>query len=164
VHISPSRNPVTGEYSVLVMKPLSSEASKLSEEILREFKRRLLSSLHDVYFSLNPSVARLLLKGRLEGGKVKLSNSQRSRLGGYLRGTYVYELASDSIYEVVRGYFWQGLDCLTPREESMLIAKVLQGKPWETIRSRFGVKEPYEVMREIVFNLVRCLDSLSDQA
>ncbi|MEM3447084.1 MAG: GNAT family N-acetyltransferase [Candidatus Korarchaeum sp.] len=164
VHISPSRNPVTGEYSVLVMKPLSSEASKLSEEILREFKRRLLSSLHDVYFSLNPSVARLLLKGRLEGGKVKLSNSQRSRLGGYLRGTYVYELASDSIYEVVRGYFWQGLDCLTPREESMLIAKVLQGKPWETIRSRFGIKEPYEVMREIVFNLVRCLDSLSDQA
>jgi len=164
VHLSPNRNPVTGEYSVLVMKPLSREASGLFEEVLREFKRRLLSSLHDVYFSLNPSVARLLLKGRLEGGRVRLSNSQRSRLSGYLKGTYVYELASDSIHEVVRSYFWQGRDCLTPREESLLVAKVLQGKPWETIRSRFGVKEPYEALREIVSNLVGCLDGLGDQA
>ncbi len=161
VHISPSRNPVTGEYSVLVMKPLSPEASKLMEEVLKEFKRRLLSSLHDVYFSLNPFVARLLLKGRIEGGRAKLSNSQRSRLNGYLRGTHVYELASDAIHEVVRSYFWRGLDCLTPREESILMAKVLQGKPWETIRSRFRIKEPYETLREIVSNLVRCLDGPS---
>ncbi|MCS7103749.1 MAG: GNAT family N-acetyltransferase, partial [Candidatus Korarchaeum sp.] len=164
LHVSPSRNPVTGEYSVLVMKPLSSEARRLSEEVLKEFKRRLLASLHDVYFSLNPSVARLLLKGRIEGSKAKLSNSQRSRLNNYLKGTYVYELASDSIYEIVRSYFWQGLECLTPREESILIAKVLQGKPWETIKSRFGVKEPYETLREIVSNLVGCLDGSSDQA
>lgn len=162
VHLSPSRNPVTGEYSVLVMKPLSPEARKLSGEALKEFKRRILSSLHDVYFSLNPFVARLLLKGKVEGGKAKLSNPQRSRLNGYLNGTYVYELASDSIYEIVRSYFWQGLEHLTPREEAVLIAKVLQGKPWETVKSRFGIKEPYETLRGIVYNLVSRLDGPGD--
>jgi len=164
VHISPSRNTVTGEYSVLVLKPLSEEASKLTEEVLKEFKRRVLASLHDVYFSLNPMVARLLLKSKLDGGKAKLSTSQRSRLLGYAKGSYVYELASDAIHEVVRSYFWQGKDCLTPREEAILVAKVLQGKPWETLRSRFGVKEPYELLREIVSNLLSCLDGLRDEA
>jgi tRNA(Met) cytidine acetyltransferase len=164
VHISPSRNTVTGEYSVLVLKPLSEEASKLTEEVLKEFKRRILASLHDVYFSLNPMVARLLLKSKLDGGKAKLSTSQRSRLLGYVKGSYVYELASDAIHEVVRSYFWQGKDCLTPREEAILVAKVLQGKPWETLKSRFGVKEPYELLREIVSNLLSCLDGLRDEA
>lgn len=164
VHMSPRRNPVTGEYSVLVLKPLSREAVKATEEVLKEFKRRLLLSLHDVYFSLNPMVARLLLAGKLEGGKAKLSNSQRSRLMGFVRGTYVYELASDSICEVVRCYFWRGGGCLTPREEALLIAKVLQGKPWETIRSRFGIKgDPYETMREVVSNLLGCLNCFSDE-
>jgi tRNA(Met) cytidine acetyltransferase len=155
---------VTGEYSVLVLKPLSEEASKLTEEVLKEFKRRILASLHDVYFSLNPMVARLLLKSKLDGGKAKLSTSQRSRLLGYVKGSYIYELASDAIHEVVRSYFWQGKDCLTPREEAILVAKVLQGKPWETLKSRFGVKEPYELLREIVSNLLSCLDGLRDEA
>lgn len=164
VHISPRRNQITGEYSVLVLKPLNNEALRAVEEISKEFKRRLLLTLHDVYFSLNPMVARLLLSAKLEGGRAKLSHSQRSRLMGYLRGTYVYELASDSIHEIVRSYFWMGGGCLTPREEAILIAKVLQGKPWETVKSRFGMKgDPYEALREIVSNLLGCLDRFSDE-
>ncbi len=163
VHISPRRNPVTGEYSVLVVKPLSGKAKNLLGEVIKEFKRRLLNSLHDVYFPLNPLVARYLLKPPIPSGKLKLSQSQRSRLSGFVKGTYIYELASDAIYEVVKYYFWLGKNCLTPLEESVLIAKVLQGKGWEMVKSRFGLKaDLYELFREIVRNLLLCLDGLGD--
>ncbi len=164
VHISPRRNPVTGEYSVLVVKPLSGKARNLLGEVVKEFKRRLLNSLHDVYFPLNPLVARHLLKTPIGSGKLKLSQSQRSRLLGFVRGTYIYELASDAIYEVAKYYFWLGKDCLTPLEDSVLIAKVLQGKGWEMVKSRFGLKvDPYELFRELIRNLLTCLDGLGDQ-
>ncbi len=165
IHISPRRNPVTGEYSVLVVKPLSGKARNLLGEIVKEFKRRLLNSLHDVYFPLNPVVARHLLKTPLPSGRLRLSQSQRSRLMGFVRGTYIYELASDAIYELARHYFWLGRDCLTTLEDSILLAKVLQGKGWEMVRSRFGLKvDPYEMFRELVRNLLACLDGLGDQA
>jgi len=165
IHLSPRRNPVTGEYSVLVVKPISERARNLLGEIVKDFKRRLLNSLHDVYFPLNPLVARLLLLSEIKSGKLKLSQSQRSRLKGFINGSYIYELASDAIYEVVRFYFWRGVHCLTPLEESLLIAKVLQGKGWDMVKSRFGLKvDVYELFREIVRNLLSCLDSLGYKA
>lgn len=165
LHISPKRNPVSGEYSVLVVKPLSGKAENLVGEVVKEFKRRLLNSLHDVYFPLNPLVARYLLKTPLGAGKLRISQSQRSRLLGYIRGSYIYELASDAIYELAKHYFWLGKECLTPLEDSILIAKALQGKGWNIIRSRFGMKaDPYELFRELIRNLLFCLDGLGDQA
>lgn len=163
LHISPKRNPVSGEYSVLVAKPLSGKAENLMIEVVKEFKKRLLNSLHDVYFPLNPSVARYLLKTPLGSGKLKLSQSQKSRLIGFIGGDYIYELASDAIYELARYYFWLGKDCLTPLEDSVLIAKVLQGKGWDMVRSRFGLKvDPYELFRELIRNLLTCLDGPGD--
>ena len=54
VHISPQRNPVSGEYSVFVVKPLSDAAENVVREIVGEFKKRLVDSLHDAYFDLSP--------------------------------------------------------------------------------------------------------------
>ena len=163
VHISPKRNSVTGEYSVLLVKPLSEKAARLLDEVLKEFKRRLLNSLHDVYFSLNPLVASYLLKSPVRSGKLRLSQSQRSRLQGFIKGEYIYELASDAIYEIVKHYFWLGEDCLTPLEDSLLIGKVLQGKGWDLIRSRFKLKDdPYDLLRGILKNLISCLDGLGN--
>ncbi len=47
---------------MLVVKPLSEKTTRLLGEVLKEFKGRLLNSLHGVYFSLNPLVASYLLK------------------------------------------------------------------------------------------------------
>ena len=46
----------------------------------------------------------------------------------FIRGEYIYELALDAIYKVVKYYFWLGKDCLTPLEDYLLIGKVLQGR------------------------------------
>ena len=159
LHISPKRNPVTGEYSVLVVKPLNDEARNLIVEINREFKRRLMDSLHDVYFPLNPMVARMLLIPGSTEVKLRLSQSQRRRLQRYLEGENVYELASDSIYQLARYYFWRGERCLAPIEEAVLVAKSMQGKDWNSIKSRFHLKgDPYEFLRNVITELVRCLN------
>ena len=108
IHISPSRNPTSGEFSVFVLKPLNERTKKMVEGMSFEFKNRLLGSLHDVYFSLSPSVARLLLTPSSFKTKLRLSMSQRRRLKGYLQGTHTYEMTADAIRTLLQHYFIRG--------------------------------------------------------
>ncbi len=135
VHISPNRNPASGEYSVLVVKPLSRRAEKLVGATNNEFRLRLLNSLYDTYSDLEVDVAELLLRspyGR-EEIKLSLSKSQKARLKSYVNGIVTYEVANDAIGKLVRAHFMLrggkrvGLDDV---EERLLIAKCLQGRSW----------------------------------
>ncbi len=156
IHISPSRNPTSGEFSVFVLKPLNKRTSKMVEGMSFEFKNRLLGSLHDVYFTLSPSVARLLLASGSFKTRLRLSMSQRRRLKGYLQGTHTYEMAADAIKVLLHHYFVKGWDVrpLKPWEEDLLVAKTLQGRGWEQIRRIFKIKKPLDHYRGIIERLV----------
>ncbi len=156
IHISPSRNPTSGEFSVFVLKPLNERTKKMVEGMSFEFKNRLLGSLHDVYFSLSPSVARLLLTPSSFKTKLRLSMSQRRRLKGYLQGTHTYEMTADAIRTLTQHYFIRGWDLrpLKPWEEDLLVAKTLQGKGWDLIRRIFKIDKPLDVYRGIIGRLV----------
>ncbi len=157
IHISPSRNPTSGEFSVFVLKPLNERTKKMVEGMSFEFKNRLLGSLHDVYFSLSPSVARLLLTPSSFKTKLRLSISQRRRLKGYLQGTHTYEMTADAIRTLLQHYFIRGWDVrpLKPWEEDLVVAKTLQGRGWDLIRRIFKIDKPLDVYREIIGRLVR---------
>ena len=135
VHISPNRNPASGEYSVLVVKPLSRRAQKLVEVANNEFRLRLLNSLYDTYSDLEVEVAELLLcspYGR-EEVKLSLSKSQRARLKSYVNGIVTYEVANDAVGKLVKAHFMlkSGRKIkLDDVEERLLIAKCLQGRGW----------------------------------
>ena len=159
VHISPQRNPVSGEYSVFVVKPLSDAAENVVREIVGEFKKRLIDSLHDVYFDLSPRVARLLLKSQWGSARPKLRYSQKLRLKGYLEGYNTYEMASDAIWEIARTYFLSPPpdSPLSVDEEAALLAKALQGRGWGMLAGLLKVKKVSEVldmMRDVVRKLV----------
>ncbi len=157
VHISPSRNPTSGEFSVFVLKPLNKRTRKMIDAMSYEFKSRLLGSLHDVYFTLSPSVARLLLTSGSFKVKLKLSMSQRRRLKGYLLGTHTYEMTADAIKAIVQHYFIKGCDIrpLKPWEEDLVVAKTLQGRGWDLIKRIFKMDKPLDAYREIIGRLVR---------
>jgi tRNA(Met) cytidine acetyltransferase len=135
VHISPNRNPASGEYSVLVVKPLSRRAQKLVKVTNNEFRLRLLNSLYDTYSDLEVEVAELLLRspyGRREV-KLSLSKSQKARLKSYVSGIVTYEVANDAIGKLVKMHFILRDDKrvkLDDVEERLLIAKCLQGRGW----------------------------------
>ena len=140
VHMSPERNPVSGEYSVLLVKPISEEAKRAIEFANREFRIRLINSLHGPYHDLEPDVAVLLLtdwnmdlcEDERECRPV-ITKAQLNRLVAYAYGPMTYENAVDAIFEVTRKYFYisSSKKPKLPREyEMMLIAKILQARPW----------------------------------
>ncbi|HDH06744.1 MAG TPA: tRNA(Met) cytidine acetyltransferase, partial [Thermoproteales archaeon] len=160
VHISPDRNPVSGEYTVIVVKPLSTTASKLISYANREFRVKLLHSLHEPYYDLNPRVARLLLRnwGIPLPLKLNLTESQKGRLMSYAWELMTLENCFDAVQNIVRIYFAdhsRDKPTLTPLEEIILIVKVLQAKSWRKSCEQLKMTPPdlMAKVREIIRKL-----------
>ncbi len=151
VHMSPDRNPVSGEYSVIVVKPLNERASECVEFVAREFKRKLLDSLYEPYFDLEARIAHLLLKATppVEGARPKLTLSQIGRFMSYAWREMTLENCMDCMRELTKAYFMDpgGLG-LSEEAELMLVAKVLQGKSWKAACDELDV-EPPKMMAEM---------------
>ncbi|MEM0340838.1 MAG: tRNA(Met) cytidine acetyltransferase TmcA [Acidilobaceae archaeon] len=147
VHLSPDRNPVSGEYTALVLKPLKPKAETALRVSAGEFFRKILFSLYDTYRDLEVEVAQLLLeqgsKGLEDGRKPRLSKVQIDRLWVYCFGPMTYEAINDVILELVRAYWSEPKSSrpeLSETEEALLIAKVLQGRTWEEMEQLFEKK------------------------
>ncbi len=148
VHMSPDRNPVSGEYTVLVIHPISSRVKDAIIIANREFKLKLLESLPINYNDLEVEVARLMLDYGpslirdlvLEN---MFSNIQLERLWIYCSGPMTFEAASDLMHRVARVY-WMLPSSKRPKlsrlQEYILIAKALQGRSWEELSGVLKVK------------------------
>jgi len=146
VHLSPSRNPVSGEYSLLVVKPLTRRAARYIRLMSSEFKRRLLHSLAEPYHDLDPEIARMLLKATLPVKIApKLTRYQLGRFMSYAWGDMTLENSIDVMSELARVYFMRNHSFLTERQELLLIAKVLQAKSWRLTCSELGLTPPQAI-------------------
>jgi tRNA(Met) cytidine acetyltransferase len=152
LHLSPDRNPVSGEYTTLVLKPISEAARRATVAAAREFKLKLLKSLYDTYRGLETEVAIMMLDedppGIIPGYKPRLTPIQLDRLWVYNWGPMTYEAATDILRELAEAYWLQH-----PRERPplegwarwILVSKVLQGKSWEEVAEELGW-HPHKVM------------------
>ncbi|MEL9991382.1 MAG: tRNA(Met) cytidine acetyltransferase TmcA [Thermoproteus sp.] len=161
IHISPERNPVSGEYSVLLIKPLNEKAAKLVEYANVEFRRRLIHSLMGPYSDLDPAEARMLLEdwGWDIEPKPKLSKNQIDRLVAYAVGPMTFENVSDALYFITAQYFYSSKarrPTLGEALELALVSKVLQARPWKEAAEAIGVRRGslMLVLREITKTLL----------
>ena len=162
LHISPDRNPVSAEYTVLVLKPLNDVWSRITNILYREFTEKLLESLHDTYRDLEVDVAWLLLKAYNTQdefcSKPALTPIQLDRLLSYVEGHMTYESCCDAITIMVKNYWRSSSKCkmLSPTEEKLTILKVLQGLPWETCGDILGKRKVVLIdsMREVIAKLL----------
>jgi len=145
VHLSPDRNPVSGEYTTLVIKPISGEARRASEVAVREFKLKLLKSLYDTYRDLETDIAIMMLEqpppGIIPKYRIEFTPIQIDRLWVYNWGPMTYEAANDLIHMLAEAYWIQAPEDRPELEEwarRILVAKVLQGKSWETVAGELG--------------------------
>ncbi len=156
VHISPDRNPVSGEYTVLVIHPLSDRVKRIIDIAVQEFKIKLLNSLAINYDDLEIEVARLML----EQGKPAISVDndpkrlftpvQIDRIWIYCQGPMTFEAAADLMSKIARIYWLMPRDKrprLTRVQEYILIGKALQGRSWDDMAHILRVKSKY-VMEE----------------
>jgi tRNA(Met) cytidine acetyltransferase len=142
VHISPMRNVASGEFSVIVVKPLNEQVGNAVREIHREFKLRLLEALPDTYFNLEPKVAARLLKKQIWTSMetLNLSQSQRGRLLQYADGNLAYEGACDAVKQLLKHHFMCSGEArmdLNVDLEAKLIARCLQARSWGHVTKAF---------------------------
>ncbi len=164
VHMSPDRNPVSGEYTLLVLNPISEKMKMLVDIVNREFRRKVLESLHDPYRGLETDVAMLILK---HGSPIdadyypRLTPIQVDRLWIYAYGPMTYEAVADVFQELMRAYWTiypktRGLS-LSKREEYISLARIMQGKSWEQVAAELKTK-PHAIMvamKEIARKMLR---------
>ena len=162
IHVGPVRNPVSGEFSVIVVKPLSREAEKILSEISREFRIRFLECLPDPYFNMERDLSWLLLSKTIGEyrAKAEFKGSQRLRLQSYMEYAVTYEGASDAIKSLVKAHFLTSAEKrvgIGEVAEKLLIMKVLQGRPWANVAGQLNMKsgELRELMRELVEKLLK---------
>jgi len=164
VHISPDRNPVSGEYTILVIKPLKPEWSRYVKIMNKEFREKILHSLHDTYRDLETEVALMLLKAHSEEVSAQceaqqfLTPIQLDRALSYIAGHLTYESCSDVIRLIAENYFsnpncWPSLG---KAEELLLVAKALQGLSWDDSARIANMKKQkaIDAMRSIIAKLL----------
>ncbi|MCE4614624.1 MAG: tRNA(Met) cytidine acetyltransferase TmcA [Desulfurococcales archaeon] len=146
LHISPDRNPVSGEYTILVLKPITKISSELVTYSTALYKSKLLNSLYDTYKDLEIDIAHqmLYMNPQIETNKhpPTLSPVNLDRLWVYSYGPMTYEAATDIVLELTKHYFYTTPNpqpVLDELKEKILIGKVLQGRKWEDVSSELKV-------------------------
>ena len=158
VHISPDRNPVSGEYTILVVYPLNERTKKFVEVSEREFKAKLLLSLPINYRDMEPEVAKLLVDSTppiLEKlDKSCLTPIQLDRLWVYCLGPMTFEAAADLMFKLANLYFSLPAGSrpqLTRLEEFVLLTKALQGRSWEDLEEI--LKKPAKDLHKVAHDI-----------
>lgn len=143
IHISPDRNPISGEYTVLVFKPLSEKVKKIEKILINILKTKLIYSLYDTYKTMEPELALVLLNSTpVEEKMEELNEIEKKRLWAYLYGTMTYETTNDIIFKIVSNYFKIlpiNKELLDELEKKILILKVMQGRSWKEISKEMKI-------------------------
>ncbi len=166
VHISPDRNPVSGEYTLLVIKPLNQSTYKYVVNANKEFKLKLVEALPINYQDMEIGVASLLLSyGEpliSELTKSIFTPVQLDRLWIYCVGPMTFEAAADLMHILAKLYWLLPEDKrirLSKIEEIILIAKALQGRSWDSIKEEYNIpiKALHKYAHEIACKFFRHL-------
>ncbi len=163
LHLSPDRNPVSGEYTALVIKPLNSKWEELVNEASREFSLKVVDSLHAVYRDLEPDIAMLLLRdvcNREIADRLELTDTQLDRLKVYVRGVMTFESVCDAVTSILKKLILSGLTKELNYEELMVaVMRVFQGRGWDTIYDelRLGKAKTTNLLRAAVAKALKTL-------
>jgi tRNA(Met) cytidine acetyltransferase len=144
IHITPQRNEVSGEYTVIVIRPIKVKDSV--ERMNVEFVRRFIEYLGDELSDLETETAiRILrsLRGNVNCNPPIFGELEAERITKYFEGLGFYEYISDIARPLVRFYYSNAEKAeLDEREEEILVAKCLQLRSWKEI----GGEEKYRIL------------------
>lgn len=150
VHVSPKRNPESGEYSTIFVKPLEDGVEKAIRMANFSAKTRLITELDNYYYYMDPEVAlELLSSGPRRSISLDLSEGEIRRLHRYVNGYLFYDAVSDVVLKLIRWYFLSGAGPSLPQSDKMyLIEKILKKKTWKESAKVFGL-EPSKFAKRV---------------
>ncbi|MCD6484873.1 MAG: tRNA(Met) cytidine acetyltransferase [Candidatus Odinarchaeota archaeon] len=165
VHISPDRNPISGEHSVVVIKGLTKKAQSFVLKANNELRIRILGWLPEQLSGMDPATVALLLEPwdstkRFPVTPPEITFVQWEKLHGYAIELMTYEATADALRQLVIRYFLDGninKPKLNKKQKSLLITKLLQVKGWGQVSNEIeaSVKWCFVEMVHIVRSLLK---------
>ncbi len=168
VHMTPQRNEVSGEHTVVVMKPLKMHVQEIVEKLNASFVKRLLEWLSDELSDLEVEVSIQLLHSLRRDFNYpapEIDYVNKKRVKKYLQGVSLYEYSSDVLRPLVR-YMYSRTNRaeLSEKEEKVLVAKCLQLRDWtyagECI-GEYGMR-PYKTLLSALKKVWKWYENLND--
>ncbi|MFX0184611.1 MAG: GNAT family N-acetyltransferase [Candidatus Hodarchaeota archaeon] len=143
VHIRPIKTPETGEWNIVIIRPISHSAISIVNNASSDFLLQFLALLKQSLHSMKPELVVQILRScvSIPDHELQVTSSGKIRLSNYLKGNLNFLLAVDVMYELVMKYFVsQPPDVkLSPSQESLIIARILQGRTWGQTLGRTGL-------------------------
>lgn len=141
VQLSTSRHEASGQYSVLILRGTSETGERLRKRHTRWFSRRIGSKLSTSLTDLDPDVARPLLR-TIESFPLHLNTHDWRVVADAAYGPTDPEIAPRPFRRLTLRYFAHCKSAyedgeseveLSPREERLLVSRVLQWNDWEIV-------------------------------
>ncbi|MFB6108097.1 MAG: tRNA(Met) cytidine acetyltransferase TmcA, partial [Haloplanus sp.] len=152
VHCSTTRNATSGEYSAVMLRPTSEAGERLHDRHARRFRRRVRDVLTDALRDLDPDVARAALRATAGTHPPALTDHEWRVVAAAAFGPGLYDAAPGAFRTLALSYL---LDAetddpiLDARAERLLVRKVLQGHPWESVATDLGYVSKRQCMRAL---------------
>jgi tRNA(Met) cytidine acetyltransferase len=150
VHLSTTRNDSSGEYSAIMLHPLSPAGEDLHDRHADWFVRRSVGVLGDPLRDLDPDVARAALRACDATPALDRSVDEWRIVASAARGPGMYSVDPAPFRRLARHHLVAGdPDLLSAREERLLVEKLLQARPWSAVASDLGFHSNGQAMRAL---------------
>ncbi|WP_435153329.1 tRNA(Met) cytidine acetyltransferase TmcA [Haladaptatus sp. DFWS20] len=153
VQLSTTRNDASGEYSALMLDPLSDAGHDLYDRHARHFSERIGSVLSDALSEMEPDVVRAALRATAVDIPLSLSDWEWRLVAASAFGPGQFDHGPAPFRRVVLKHLIDPADTnsavLTPRQERLLVRKVLQAHEWVDVANELGFHSTGEAMRTL---------------
>ncbi|WP_193569513.1 tRNA(Met) cytidine acetyltransferase TmcA [Haloarcula sp. JP-Z28] len=151
VHLATSRNATSGEYSVVMLDPCSDDGAALAARHREWFQDRIAAVLSDPLDDCDPDVVRAVLRATDGERPASLSEWEWRLVAGVPGGASVLDTNPKPFRQLTRRHLSHPADAtaLSPREERLLVRKVLQAHPWSTVTEELAFVSERECMRTL---------------
>jgi len=152
VHLSITSNDRSGEHSALMLRPCSAAGRELTDRHVDRFRERIGATLCDALSDLDADIVRgaLAAAGPPEvDGLGELDDRDWQTIAGVGYGPGTYEAAPHVFRTVAMAYFVNPTGELSDRQARLLVRKVLQGEPWESVATGLEFPSTSQCMREM---------------
>ncbi len=158
VHLSTTRNDTSGEYSAIMLDPVSEEGKALADRHAEWFCDRIAAVLSDALDDCDPDVVRAALRAVDSTPPVALSELEWRLVAGVPGGAGILDtdpapFRTLAVRHLVAsdGAETSGGDvvALTDREERLLVRKVLQASEWDAVADELDFVSRRQCMRAL---------------
>jgi tRNA(Met) cytidine acetyltransferase len=150
VHLSTTRNDTSGEYSAVMLDPLSHLGERLHDRHADWFAARIPDVLSDALDDLDPDVARAALRSCDATLALDLSASAWRVIAGAAHGPGMFSVDPAPFRQLATHQLVCGdTDLLSDREERLLVEKLLQARPWDDVADDLAYVSTSQAMRSL---------------